>query len=219
MKYTRFLSFLLAFSAVFFFSCDRDRETEGISRVTEFPILTMQGEQWVSLPVGGTFTDPGVTATEGGESITVVTGGNTVDTNTPGVYVVTYTATNQDGFAATLRRYVGVIAADAQAADLSGNYKRNAGALGVSTVTKLGPGLYLSNNVGGVAAPGPSVSVRFFHTGGTTLVVPEQVNDGGVTFAATNASYKFATATDPAQYTWTVINSGYANNARTFVKQ
>jgi hypothetical protein len=203
MKYTRFLSFLLAFSAVFFFSCDRERETEGVSRVTNFPLLTMAGDQWMSIPVGGTFTDPGATATEGGETITVTTSGQTVDPSTPGVYVITY---------------VGVIAPDAFGADLSGQYKRNAGAFGVATVTKLGPGLYRNNNVGGVAAPSGATTVNFYHTEGTKLVVPVQENSGG-TFSAENATYTFAAGGDPAKYTWTVINPGYLNNARTFIKQ
>ena len=211
-----FLLFMLCVPA--FFSCERDLKSEGISRVTNYPILTMAGEQFRSIPVGGSFTDEGVTATEGGATINVTVSGDQVDPNTPGVYVINYTAVNKDGFSASTKRYIGVIAPDAAALDLSGNYKRNAGALGVSKVTKVGVGHYTTDNVGGVAAGSPATSIHFFHTTGTKLVGPEQFN-GSTTFAIVNGSYKFAAGSAPAEYTWTVINPGYGATPRTFVKQ
>ncbi|KAA9341043.1 DUF5011 domain-containing protein [Adhaeribacter soli] len=202
-------------------SCDKE-ETDNLSRITTYPIIAVKGEQFTSIPVGGTFKDEGVSATVGGAEIESVKSGDAVDVNTPGVYIITYTATNPDGFSVSANRYVGVIAPDAEALDLTGNYKRNAGALGVSKVTKLGPGHYTSDNIGGVAVGGPATTVHFFHTTGKTLIVPEQENAGG-TFAAINASYNFgdpaATPPVPASYTWTVINAGYGAAPRTFVKQ
>jgi hypothetical protein len=202
-----------------FSSCEKDDDTENVSTVTTYPIVTLKGDEFVSIPVGGTFNDPGVNATIGGAAVEPVKGGDAIDPSKPGVYIVTYTATNPEGFSTIAKRYVGVIAPDAAALDLSGNYKRNAGALGVSKVTKVGTGLYTTDNIGGVAVGGPLTSAHFYHTTGTKLVLPSQVNEGGETFSAESATYKFAVGTTPAQYTWTVINPGYGTTARTFVKQ
>ncbi len=208
----RFLFTALAVIASFALQgCEKDDETANVSFVTTYPVVTMAGEQWIAIPVGGTFTDPGATATVG-ESSTEVTVSGTVDTNVPGVYVITYTATNPENFSASATRYVGVIAPEAAAIDLSGQYRRTAGALGVSTVTRIAPGLYETDNVGGVAEPGPETTVRFFHYEGTTLAVPEQDVQGS-TFSAEDA-----TVIPGVSYSWSVINAGYGDVLRTFVK-
>ncbi|MFC5272232.1 immunoglobulin-like domain-containing protein [Adhaeribacter terreus] len=218
MKKNSLKYFFLLFALPFLFSCERDLETEGISRITNYPVFNMPGDQFLSVEVGGTFNDPGVTATEGGAEIPVTKTGDVVDTSTPGVYIMNYTATNKDGYSASTTRYVGVIAPDAAAADLSGNYKRNAGVFGVSKVTKVGVGHYTTDNVGGVAVGGPATSLHFYHTTGNTLVGPEQNNGTGV-FEVVDATYSPAAGATPASYTWTVINPGYGNAPRTFVKQ
>ena len=198
-------------AAVLLMGCEKDDETANISIVTTYPVVTLVGEQWEVLLVGETFTDPGAEALEGETSIDYTTTG-TVDTSTPGVYILTYTAVNQDGFTASERRYVGVITPAAAAIDLSGQYQRNAGALGVSTVTRIEPGLYQTNNVGGIATPGPATTVRFFHYDVNLLGVPPQ-NVQGSEFSAVNA-----TVTPGVSYSWSVINSGYGDALRTFVK-
>jgi hypothetical protein len=204
--------FLLLSTIGFFSACERELETEGISRITYYPVLTLKGEQWNSIPVGGTFTDAGITAKEGETDIEVSKTG-TVDTSKPGVYTITYTAVNKDGYSASTRRYVGVISPQTAAIDLSGQYKRNAGALGVSTVTKLGPGFYQTDNVGGVATPGPATTVKFYHYEGNKLGVPAQLVNGSE-FSAESATVKVG-----IEYSWVVINSGYGTALRTFVKQ
>lgn len=205
--------FLLLVSPVFM-ACDRDLETEGISRVTNFPLISLNGEQFVSIPVGGSFSDPGASATESGAPISFTTTG-TVDVNTAGVYLITYTATNKDGFKVSTSRYVGVIAPDAAAMDITGKYKRDAGAMGVMDVKKLGIGHYTSDNIGGVAVGGPTTTVHFYHTKGTTLVVPEQTVTGGQVFSATNSVY---VPGPPAAIKWVVINPGYGTAVRNFIK-
>jgi len=198
-------------AAVLLMGCEKDDETANISRVTTYPVVTLVGEQWEVLLVGETFTDPGAEALEGETSIDYTTTG-TVDTSTPGVYVLTYTAVNQDGFSASERRYVGVITPAAAAIDLTGQYQRNAGALGVSTVTRIEPGLYETNNIGGVATGGPSTTVRFYHYDVNQLGVPPQDVQGSE-FSAINA-----TVIPGVSYSWSVINPGYGNVLRTFVK-
>lgn len=192
-------------------SCERDLDTEGISRITYYPVFKMEGEQWNTIAVGQSFSDPGMKATEGDQEIEVQVSGDVVDVNTPGVYTIQYTATNKDDFSVTEYRYVGVVDPAAAAIDLTGKYKRNAGALGVSTVTKLAPGFYYADNVGGVAAPG--IGVYFYHYEGNKLGVPLQ-SVGGSPFYCTDA-----TVVVGVQYSWVVINPGYGPALRVFVKQ
>jgi hypothetical protein len=205
------VSALMLLSALFLFSCEKDDETAEISKITTYPILELKGEEWNVVLQGGSFTDPGVEATIGGEPVEVAVDG-AVEPAKPGVYVITYTATNKDGFSASVTRKVGVISAVTAAMDITGQYKRNAGANGVSTITKLGPGFYQTDNVGGVAAPGPSTTVKFFHYEGNKLSGPPQ-DVLGSTF-----SIVAGTLTPGVSYTWTVINSGYGAGPRTFVK-
>ena len=203
---------LVLLSSCFFLSCEKDDDTEHISTVTTYPVLELKGEEWIVVPQGGSYTDAGVEATLGGEPVEVAVT-NLPDPNVPGVYVITYTATNPDGFSVSITRKVGVISAATAAMDISGQYKRNAGAEGVSTITKLGPGFYQTDNVGGVAAPGPSTTVKFFHYEGNHLEGPPQDVLGSV------FSIIDGTLNPGVSYTWTVINPGYGDAPRTFVKQ
>jgi len=192
------------------FSCEEDKVTEGISSITYYPVITLKGEQWNQVAVGGTFTDPGATAKEGETEIQVkVTG--TVDTKTPGVYVITYDAVNKDGYSSTEYRYIGVISA-AATTDITGSYQRNGGANGVSKVTKVSGNLYKADNVGGVAVPAPGDAVLFYYFDKGKIGVPYQLTSGNA-FECTDASIK-----EGVSYSWVVINPGYGTALRTFVK-
>jgi hypothetical protein len=193
-------------------SCEPDRVTEDISSITYYPVIALKGEQWNTVKVGGTFADAGAIAKEGETEIKVTTTG-TVDTKTPGVYVIQYDATNKDGYSSTEYRYVGVISAAAQGVDISGNYKRNAGALGVSKVTKISDNFYQSNNIGGVATPTPGDAVFFYYYDKGKLGVPFQLTPGN-SFSATNSTIK-----EGVSYSWVVINSGFGPALRVFEKQ
>lgn len=110
-------------------SCS-DNSSEGISKVTNYPVLTLHGDEFYQLAAGEVFEDPGITATEGGEEIDYVTtikgsllGTTTLDTNVADEYTITYTATNVDGFSASITRTVLVVKTGDFADDFSGYYK------------------------------------------------------------------------------------------------
>lgn len=90
-------------------SCEGD-SSEGLTRITYYPVLTMEGDEVMQVDKGTTFVDPGCTAEMDGEDVTdqIVTTG-TVDTSTSGVYTITYAAYNSDGFSATTTRTVVVL--------------------------------------------------------------------------------------------------------------
>ncbi len=64
------------------------------------PILTLNGAAMMTVNLGDTFTDPGATATDnidGDISANIVVGGDTVDVNTAGSYVITYNVSDATG--------------------------------------------------------------------------------------------------------------------------
>lgn len=188
--------------------------TVGISKITYFPILSLKGSKVVVLAKGTAFTEPGVTATEAGAPIATVTSGQ-VNINTAGVYTLTYTATNKDGFPASVARTVVVYDTqpDAVGNDFSGSYARTSnGELAVWT--KLAPGVYSVLNPGG--AVGASLTVIAFNNTGNRLYIPAQnASDGTATSSANESPYNPVTKA----YSWVIINPGYGGALRTFVKQ
>ena len=210
---------MLALVAVFS-SCDKDEinntETNvGRSDVTVYPILTLNGEQYMTVPLNGTFTDPGAVAKEGTTTIQYTTSG-TVNTAAVGVYRIVYTAANKDGFTANAYRWVAVYSTDATAAgnDLSGNYARNTNA-SVAVWTKKAPGVYTVFNPGG--APGTNVTVFVFNQTGLTIKIPPFVHTDGTTFTSSNEVYTLTPS--PARYSMVILNPGYGTALRTFIKQ
>ncbi len=149
----KFIPLFYSLLAVLFVACNKDEihNTEdqvGISRVTHFPVLTLNGDRYMTIEAGGTFTDPGIVATEGGVDIPYTTDGS-VNTGEVGVYDITYTAINKDGFPASLTRTVVVYSTETSAAanDLSGTYVRTLNGV-ESTWTKIAPGVYTVYNPG-----------------------------------------------------------------------
>lgn len=92
-------------------SCNDSKDELTDSRLTYYVKLDMQGDAFVQVPIGSTYTDAGCTATMNGEDATsriITTGLDAIDTNTAGLYTVTYSAINADGFPASVSRTVAV---------------------------------------------------------------------------------------------------------------
>lgn len=89
-------------------SCKDSAEDPSV--VTYFAELTLNGDEFIKLSVGDTYTEPGYTATEGENDITdkVIVSG-TVDTTTPNFYDLTYSVANTDGFSVSATRQVMVV--------------------------------------------------------------------------------------------------------------
>ena len=77
------------------------------------PEITLLGASLVEIHQGETFTDPGATASDdvdGALSASIMVGGDTVDTDTPGDYTITYDVSDAAGNAAeTVTRLVRVV--------------------------------------------------------------------------------------------------------------
>ena len=86
-------------------SCSKDQHTD--TRVTNYIILTVNGDEVVYVNAGDTYVDAGCKAEAAGQDVSdkIVTT-NPVDTKVIGPYTVTYMATNEDGFSSSANRYV-----------------------------------------------------------------------------------------------------------------
>ena len=72
------------------------------------PAVTVIGSTAVSVAQGASYTDPGATATDPCVGSLPVTTSGSVNGNTPGTYLLTYTATNSTGNSASAQRIVTV---------------------------------------------------------------------------------------------------------------
>lgn len=99
-----------------------DESTEGLTYVTYYVNFELNGDDPMLVPVNGTFTDPGVVAKEGEEDVTasVVVDGS-VNTSQIGLYTLSYSAVNADGFSSSAKRTV-VVYDPAVTTDASGSY-------------------------------------------------------------------------------------------------
>ncbi|MGM9713935.1 MAG: BT_2262 family domain-containing protein [Prevotella sp.] len=117
------------FAVVMLTACS-DAE-EGLVRVTHYATFELNGadaNNVTTVAVGTPYTDPGCVCMEGDNDITasVVTSG-TVDANTLGVYHVTYSAKNVDGFESSITRTVVVYDPTAIDRNIGGTYTTKSG--------------------------------------------------------------------------------------------
>jgi len=188
--------------------CEKDDETANVSGVTTYAEFQMSGDPYLSIVQGGTFTDPGVTATEGEADLPVSVSG-TVDPATPGVYDIVYTAVNSDGFPGSTTRTVAVLPEPEQeGVDISGTYVRS----GVSTtVAKLAPGFYLMPNVWG-----PNLIPSYIiTTNGTDLILPQAALSGFGPVEGTGTLSEDGVMA----LSVSLLNYGIENNAITWERQ
>ncbi|HEU4788362.1 MAG TPA: immunoglobulin-like domain-containing protein [Flavobacterium sp.] len=126
--------FLLAIIAV---SCS-ETSTDNVSKVTNYPLLTFNGDETMFVPLGSDFTDPGIIATEGGNTIPYTTvvgagkykGEKNINTDVVDEYSITYSAKNKDDFSGSITRKVIVYKTGDLVNSIEGVY--------ISTVTRNG---------------------------------------------------------------------------------
>ncbi len=82
----------------------------GLTDVTYYAVIDLAGDNPYVMNLGESYEEPGFSATMNGEDITdkISVSGN-VDSSTPGIYTVSYTAVNEDGFSSSVSRSVYVL--------------------------------------------------------------------------------------------------------------
>ena len=112
MKKNILYTMLLTLVAFTLASCSKD--SEGKSRITYYPTIELEGDSRMVVDKGSAYVEPGYVSLLNGEDVTdKVTVSGTVDTNTSGVYTLTYTSMkNEDGFSSSTKRTVVVLDAN-----------------------------------------------------------------------------------------------------------
>jgi hypothetical protein len=210
MKYINIVLILFVTTLI---SCTKD-STGGVSTVTNYPIITLNGDDVVYVEQGSTYVDQGAVSTEGGVEIpteTIFSNGTYynkpgVDTSAPDLYVVTYSAVNEDGFSGTALRNVWVYPpAGDLVTSIEGLYTANIlrgtaprNNLGYIFIVKTGANTYsLSHGIGGWydygSGYGPDYAAR------------------GAVITANNIPANDFTVTDAVFPIWgnIVVNSGF----------
>jgi len=121
-------SLLACLTLVFVFVSCNDKTSYDDSKITYYVTFAMNGDQTMYVPVGTTYTDPGVKAMEGDKDVTsTMKTTGTVNANEVGLYPVTYSAINADGYPNSVTRTVFVYDPSITV-DISGNYQVDAAA-------------------------------------------------------------------------------------------
>ncbi|NLZ19662.1 MAG: DUF5011 domain-containing protein [Bacteroidales bacterium] len=104
------LYLIVCAAALFVLGSCQKLTTEGLTRTTYYPVLGLEGDDPFVVTLGSAYVEPGYTATLNGEDVSDgVTISSNVDTSAPGIYQVTYSAVNEDGFSASINRNVYVL--------------------------------------------------------------------------------------------------------------
>lgn len=145
---------LILLTTIFVLGCEGET-TDDVSRITYFTDIELIGEETTLIPVGTAYNEQGVIAFEGENDVTdtVVISGN-VDSSTPGLYSVSYSAVNSDGFEKIVQRTVIVHPTQDSSVDYSGTYIGEARGETMTpgcNITKIAPSTYVADDFfGGV---------------------------------------------------------------------
>ncbi len=88
---------------------------------TTLPVLTLTGSSNITLEVGSIYNEPGATVTDNYDTSPTVTTSGTVDTNTVGTYIVTYSSTDTSGNTASIQRTVNIVDSVIPVITMTGN--------------------------------------------------------------------------------------------------
>lgn len=197
---------ILPLLSLLFLSCSED-STGGVSRVTFYPNLLLNGERIVVLTEGDAYTDPGAVADANGEPLDVTATG-TVNPNTVGVYKTVYQAFNEDGFSASVTRTVIVLSAAPSTINLEGTFFRNGNA---ANVTRLGDRVYRTDNATGyIAGDENNLNMVFYNLDDERVYAPFQEN---VSETGINAESNIGTIVDEDNWSWVIYASGFFGTA------
>jgi len=184
-----------------------------------YPGIVLKGDSVVSITVGTPYTDAGATLIDdiSGAQSDIEATENDVDVNTPGLYMVTYQASNANGFTTIKQRPVAVTDVSATW-DLSGNYQRTANSVDVG-VTKIANGLYIIDNVGGVDPSSPQFifPVYMAQLDDVTITIPAQVIADGTVLDCLDE--ELSAMPGDTSFTYVVDNVSFGTAPRTFAKQ
>jgi hypothetical protein len=222
------IKFLASFFALVLLFSGCTKNANELSKPTFWPDIQINGDDFVIVAVGTSYTDESAVVTVNGAPIPFETTSD-VDASEVGAYTVTYTAQNDDGVSASKTRTVIVVDEDALLDDLSGTYQRGTGTP-MSVWAKDADRLYMyrSNNPGGVPNNPPfNVPFVIYNVAPGIVVVPLQTSPPLAPFSAQAGSvggdpqipFNVGAAVGSVAYSWFMNGPNFGAVARTFVKR
>lgn len=202
--------FILAIVAV---SCS-DTSTENISRVTNYPVITLNGDSLMILDQGDTYSEEGGIALEGETEIDLAIKG-TVNTAIPNVYKITYSALNVDGFPANKTRTVVVLSTTPSAINLEGTFARGSN---INNITRLDDRKYMCDNAAGYTTGDENnLKMIFYNIDDTKVYAPYQENASDTDISAES---NVGIIEDEDNFNWVIFASSFYGTAtRIFTRQ
>lgn len=195
-------------------ACEKD-DTAHVSKVFTVPVITLNGEKAVSIPVGGSYTDEGAKYIgENGEETTLQATSTNINTAQPGLYVMRYQKISESGIYETEAERVVVVTSVNNPVDYSGTYVRPATGVSIN-ITKVSNGLYRVQNPGGFGGA-PGTVIYFAEIAPNTFIAPLQLTVEGE-MEVTEINFILDDGV-PVGATWRVRNAGYGTGMRTFEK-
>lgn len=210
------LIYMALMAAFAFTSCSEEPAAVSETVKVQYPVITLIGAGYVSIPVGGSFTDSGATSFDGytNQTTPVQPLSSDVDNTTPGMYPIIYEAANKYGFKSQAVRWVAVTNVPSTE-DIGGNYKRTNGC--PVTITKVANGIYKCDNMGGVPGIPEYLWDNYFVQMNDSVVdYPEQPGPFG---PVSSKNEKLIKSGSDVTLKWTVIGAGFGTAVRTFNRQ
>ncbi|WP_282036837.1 BT_2262 family domain-containing protein [Saccharicrinis aurantiacus] len=121
MKINIFKYIAFIFAVLVFASC-AEKETEGISDITYYVTIVLEGDEIVYHEKDTPWVEPGYSATEGEDDVTDAVIATEPDVSVLGSNTLSYSATNSDGYSGAVSREVIVHSSGLSSVDISGEY-------------------------------------------------------------------------------------------------
>lgn len=187
------------------FSCSLEPEIK--STITNYPIITLNGERIEILFKGDTYTEKGAVSKAGSEILTTKIDGQ-VNTNTIGVYKINYSSVNIDGFSSSKTRTVVVMSKDPSTIDLSGTFFRNGNA---NNVTRISDRVYKCDNATGYNLADDKITLTFYNLDDTKIYAPYEEN---TSTSGLSAESNIGTIISKDKWNWVIFASGVFGTAQ-----
>jgi len=210
------LIYMAIIATLAFTSCKDEPAAVSETVKVDYPVITLIGAEYVSIPVGGSFTDSGANAFDAFTGITkkIEPTQSAVDNKTPGMYPIIYEAANKYGFKSQAVRWVAVTDVPSSE-DIGGNFKRTNGC--PVTITKVANGIYKCDNMGGVIGIPEYLWDNYFVQMNDSMVhYPEQPGPFG---PVTSRNEKLIKSGTDVTLKWVVVGAGFGTSVRTFNRQ
>lgn len=194
-------------------SCSKD-ETKNVSKVTIYPVIKLNGSNPVVITQGGTYTEQGAIALAGTQTLPLTTEGS-VNTSNPGIYEISYSTLNDDGFEASNTRTVIVLSSAPSSINLEGVFARNGN---INNVTKLSDRKYICDNATGYTTGNENnITLEFYNIDDSKIYAPFQENTSSTGISAKSSLGNIISVN---KFNWIIYASGFfGQSVRTFTRQ